>query len=596
MPIVAISAARLNQLLGKDFEMEALVHGMQQLGCDVEDTATLALYKCPACETPNDKLERDDPPKRCDFCGHESEIPFEKFATDDVIRLDLLADRPDLFDPGGLSRALKGYLGLESGLSEFTVSDSAIEVNVDPIMMQEGTYRPYIVCAVVDVPPLDHNSLREVMRLQEHLHWGIGRDRKLASIGVYNLDAIEGPITYSVVDPDTFKFCPLGMPGVHMTPNEILEKHPKGVGYKHLMQQYVKYPILMDSKGLVLSMPPIINSDETKCKIGTKRLFIDVTGLSEAAVINSLVTLVSAFGEIGGQIKTVKMNYPDGSKDTPNLMPGSIDISFDDAKQWLGLPFDRDEFMQYLRKMRLNVEPSGDLYKVSYPAFRSDIRHEVDVFEDLAIGFGYENIEPAIVPTYTIGEARPEEKISALVRDAMIGLGFTEIMSLLLQSVERHFEKFNLQPDENHVIVENPKTIEQKVLRNHLMTGVLETFNKNRRKTVPQKIFEIGNVVHLNAEMETGANEYRHMAFGIIGPEAGYAEGRMYLDAILRELKWNSSYSAVDHPTFSQGRCAEVTNENGLWARLGEIHPQVLNNFGLNYPLVYCEIQLMKVI
>lgn len=596
MPIVAISAARLNQLLGQDFQMDTLVHGMQQLGCDVEDTATLALYKCPACDTPNDKLEREEPPKRCDFCGHENEEPFEKFATDEVIRLDLLADRPDLFDPGGLSRALKGYLGLESGLSEFKVTESGIEVNVDPIMMKEGTYRPYIVCAVVDVPELDHNSLREIMRLQEHLHWGIGRDRKLASIGVYDLDTIEGPITYSAVDPDKFTFCPLGMPDVQMTPNEILDKHPKGVGYKHLMEMYEKYPILMDSKGLVLSMPPIINSDETKCKIGTKRLFIDVTGLGKDAVIDSLVTLVSALVELGGDVKTVKMNYPDGPQNTPDLTPGSIDISFDEAKKWLGLPFNRDEFMDYLRKMRLNVEPNGELYTVSYPAFRSDIRHEVDVFEDLAIGFGYENIEPAIVPTYTIGDARPEEKLSKMVRNAMIGLGFTEIMSLLLQSIERHFTKFNLEPDKNHVIVENPKTIEQKVLRNHLMTGILETFNKNRRKAVPQKIFEIGNVIHIDKEAETGTREYRHLAFATIGPDTGYAEGRMVLDAILHELNIHGDYKAVIHPTFTEGRCAEITNENGLWAVLGEIHPQVLNNFGLAFPIVYCEVRLTQVI
>jgi phenylalanyl-tRNA synthetase beta chain len=130
-----------------------------------------------------------------------------------------------------------------------------------------------------------------------------------------------------VVDPDNFKFCPLGMPSVQMTPNEILDKHPKGVGYKHLMDMYEKYPILMDAKELVLSMPPIINSDETKCKIGTSKLFIDVTGLSQDAVIDSLVTLVSALVELGGDVKTVKMNYPDGAKNTPDLTPGSINIS-----------------------------------------------------------------------------------------------------------------------------------------------------------------------------------------------------------------------------------------------------------------------------
>lgn len=596
MPVVAISAKRLNELLGKQYKMKILVDALEQLGCDVEDTAELALYRCPACQTPNDKLEHEDPPKRCDFCGYESEEPFEKFASDRVIRIDLLADRPDLFDAGGLSRALKGYLQLDQGLPEFTVQAGPVTVTVDPVLSNKDTFRPYIVCAVVTMPALDQNSLREIMRLQENLHWGIGRDRKLASIGVYDMAVIVPPIRYSTVDPENFKFCPLGMPGVQMTPMQILEDHPKGKTYAHLMEEYKRYPILIDSNDLVLSMPPIINSDETKCKLGSTGLFIDVTGISQDAVINSLNTLVSALIELGGKVETVQMNYPDKSVRTPDLRPRKIDIKFEAARHWLGLDFTRDEFMGYLRKMRLNVEPKGDVYEVSYPVFRTDIRHEVDVFEDLAIGYGYTRIQPELIPNMTIGEARAEERLSQTVREAMLGLGFTEIMSLNLQSVERHFTKYRINPGAEHVIVENPKTIEQKVARSHMMTGIMETFHKNRRKVVPQRLFEIGNVIYINPEMETGINEYRHLAFGIIGPDTGYAEGRMILDSVLRELDLKGEYKSVTHPTFSEGRCADVTNATGLWARIGEIHPQVLNNFGLAFPVAFCELRLMKVI
>jgi phenylalanyl-tRNA synthetase beta chain len=133
------------------------------------------------------------------------------------------------------------------------------------------------------------------------------------------------------------------------------------------------------------------------------------------------------------------------------------------------------------------------------------------------------------------------------------------------------------------------------VLRSHLMTGLLETFEKNKKKTVPQRIFEIGPVTFLNSQTETGVNEYRHLAFGIIGPGAGYADGRAVLDAVLRELGLKGEYRPLEHPTFIEGRCAEVTIANDLWARLGEIHPQVLNNFGLTYPIVYCELRLARV-
>jgi len=596
MPVVAVSVKRLNELLNKQYKMNVLVDALEQLGCDVEDTAELGLFQCPACQTPNDKLEHEEPPKRCDFCGHESEEPFEKYGTDKVIRIDLLADRPDLFDTGGLSRALKGYLELEKGLSQFTVKEGIVEVNVDPVLSQKETFRPYIACAVITMPPLDQTSLREIMRLQENLHWGIGRDRKLSSIGVYDMGTLTPPIKYTTVDPIKFKFCPLGMPGLQMTPQKILEEHPKGVAYAHLMDDYKRYPILMDANDLVLAMPPIINSDETKCKINSSRLFVDVTGITQDAVINSLNTLVSALIELGGEVETVKMNFPEGSKATPDLSPKKINIKFEAAKRWLGLDFSREEFIGYLHKMRLNVEPKKDVYEVSYPAFRSDIRHEVDLFEDLAIGYGFKNIQTKLVPSLTIGEARKEEELSQIVREVMTGLGFTEIMSLHLQSVERHFTKYQMEPGKEHVIIKNPKTIEQKVARCHLMTGIMETFYKNHRKTVPQRIFEVGNIILINPEMETGTNEYRHLAFAIIGPETGYAEGRMVLDSVMRELNYKGDYKPVSHPAFCQGRCAEVTGDAGLWARTGEIHPQVLNNFGLIFPVIYCELRLVKII
>ena len=155
------------------------------------------------------------------------------------------------------------------------------------------------------LPPVDETSLVAIMKLQENLHWGVGRDRKLSSIGVYDLSTISGNITYRTIDPDKDPFVPLGMPGKKMTGRQILESHPKGIAYAELLADHKRYPVLIDSKNQVLSMPPIINSDETKVKQGTTRVFIDVTGISQAAVTKSLDTLVCSLAEIGGTIETV---------------------------------------------------------------------------------------------------------------------------------------------------------------------------------------------------------------------------------------------------------------------------------------------------
>jgi len=166
-------------------------------------------------------------------------------------------------------------------------------------------------------------------------------------------------------------------------------------------------------------------------------------------------------------------------------------------------------------------------------------------------------------------------------------------MSLNLNSEENTFTRLRLTPGENFVLVENPKTLLQRVLRCHLMSGIMETLEKNRKKIVPQRIFEIGPVTVINPDTEIGVSEFRHLSFAVIGPETGYAEGRSILDSILFELGYKGKYRSIEHPTFIEGRCAEVTvpGSDILWAQLGEIHPQVLTNFNLAYPMVFCELR-----
>lgn len=597
MPVISIGIRRLNALLGREYEQDTLVESLEQLGCDVEDTVDLSLYVCPACKTPNDRLSRDAAPKRCEFCGFEGTEDFTVIGTDQAIRLDLLADRPDLFDCGGLSRALKGYLGLAQGLTEFSVGKSDAQVEVDPELERPDSFRPFIVGAVVRVPPLDSQGLREIMKLQENLHWGIGRDRKLASIGIYDMSTLTPPFHYTVTDPEGLSFAPLGIPDRLMTPREILTEHPKGRIYRHLLENHKRYPVLVDRHKKVLSIPPIINSDKTKCRIGSTDLFIDVTGIFPDPAENTLTTLCSALIELGAAVETVEIRKGSKTRLTPDLTPREIEIGYSDALDWLGIDVDRTGFISLLKKMRLDVKArKANSFQIRYPAFRTDIRHPVDVYEDLAIGYGYQNIETRLIPTFTVPSARPEEEISNLTREAMVGMEFHEVMSLQLQSVKRHFDNFLSSPGDSHVVVKNPKTVEQKVLRTHLKTGIMETFHKNRRMTVPQKIFELGNISVIDTGAETGVAEYRQVAFGIIGPRAGYAEIRSVLDALLRELKISGRYQAGSDPAYIEGRMALLMRGEQILARLGEIHPQVLNHFSLGYPVAFCELQLTRVV
>lgn len=599
MPIVNIDLAWLNRLLGEEYPTETLHESLDQIGCDVEDVVEVAHSRCPNCQSLVEVPLGQDDVKVCGFCGHESETAFPAAGKQQVMRLDLLADRPDLFDAGGLARALRGTLGIETGLPSYAAKKSGVTVTVDKSVNDKQSYRPFIDCAAMSLPPVDETSLIAIMKLQENLHWGVGRDRKLASIGVYDLDTITPPIAYRTIDPGKEPFVPLGMPGKPMSGREILESHPKGMAYAELLAKHNRYPLLVDAKGQVLSMPPIINSDETKLKQGTTRVFIDVTGISRAAVTKSLDTLVCSLVEIGGSVESVTIVDADGKKrTTPDLTPRSAEVDLAEAVRWLGLPLDKQSLAESLQKMRFDVAPvakSKQRFTVSYPPYRTDIRHMVDLLEDVAIGYGYGRIEPRLVRSMTVGRPRPEEALSDRVRQILIGLGFSEIMNLPLSTEEHQFERLRMPAPDRYPQVANPKLKAHNVVRTHLMGGLFEALRENRRRPMPQRLFEIDNVVRLDDAAETGAAEERRLALVETGREAGYATVRSVLDSLLRELGWKVEYEAIKHPTFVPGRAASCKRDGQPIGILGEVHPEVLTDFGLTHPVALAELTLQRV-
>jgi phenylalanyl-tRNA synthetase beta chain len=328
-------------------------------------------------------------------------------------------------------------------------------------------------------------------------------------------------------------------------------------------------------------------------------VFIDVTGVSQAAVTKSLDTLVCSLCEIGGSVETVEIKN-DKTITTPNLAPRKTIASLKEARRWLGLPLDGESVMKSLHRMRFDViaehgDPSRDLFRIRYPVYRTDIRHMVDLFEDVAIGYGYGNIEPRLVRSMTVGTPRREETLSERVRQILIGLGYSEIMSLPLSTEEHQFERLRMPAPERYPQVANPKLKAYNVVRTHLMSGLFEALRENRRRPMPQRLFEIDNVVELDDAAETGAAEQRRMALAETGRESGYATARSVMDALLRELGWKAEYAAIEHPTFVPGRAAAFSVGGRQVGILGEVHPEVLTNFGLTHPVALAEITLERV-
>ena len=112
---------------------------------------------------------------------------------------------------------------------------------------------------------------------------------------------------------------------------------------------------------------------------------------------------------------------------------------------------------------------------------------------------------------------------------------------------------------------------------------------------MPLRLFEIDNVVTVDDQGETGAREERRIVFAEIGPEAGYASVRAVLDALLRELGGDATYEVAEHPSFVSGRAARVSNGKGFTGMIGELHPEVITGFNLDFPVALAEISLGRV-
>ncbi|MFV1951769.1 MAG: phenylalanine--tRNA ligase subunit beta [Nitrospinota bacterium] len=601
MPVIGIPYQTLLQQLGRDIDKDSLIGYLKQLGCDVEGYTTLLRFLCNRCNGITEITAEEDTPAYCDACGFDfrEEIGVRKeLGSIDVVRMELLAVRPDMFDPGGLARALKGYMGIETGLKGYELYPSEILVSVDQALSNSDSYRPYIVCAVIKGLSLDEEKIKILMKLQENLHWALGRNRRHPSIGVYDFGKTSPDFYYTCHEPKGLSFTPLGYSADNqMELDRILTDHPKGKEFAFLLQDMKRFPILKDKNSRVLSMPPIINSEETKVTKDTKDIFIDVTGIVERVIHKAINILVSSILEMDPNAAAHKVDiiYHDKRITTPDFTPQTMRLSPERTRKIIGFDAKDNTIMELLKKMRHNVSPAGEEFLVEVPSYRNDILHERDLMEDAAIAYGYHNIRPSITETMTVGWERPIEALANRVRETMAGLGYLEVMTLMLTNPEAAYERPNLsQQQEECVIIENPASQEQSIIRTSLIPGILEIFEANIHNDLPQKIFEAGDISIVDSKAETGARDIKKVTAGIIGTKIGFSDIKAVLSALLHEMNITWDITEFDAPFLIPGRSARlISRDTGKkFAVMGEIHPSVLEKYSLISPVAIFEMDI----
>lgn len=503
-------------------------------------------------------------------------------------------NRPDTWSIEGLVRTLRGFLGLEKGLRRYAAGRSSAEVHVDKRL---ESIRPYIGCSIIKSVELSDSMIQAMMQLQDKLDHTYGRNRRRTSIGLYDFDLIAPPLSYAVAEPTEVSFIPLGFER-KMSLKEILKEHPKGLEYGSIVSGHPVYPILMDSENKVLSFPPIINSNDLgRVTEQTKNILIEVTGTVHETVLNTLKIVTLSLIDRGGKAYSATVHYPrdNFTEVTPSFQITRMDLDIGYANKILDLQLAPRQIVELLEKAGFGVEKLGkDRLTVQIPCYRIDIMHQIDLVEDIAIAYGYNNIKPFWRKLPTIGGSRPTRGLLDIARELMVGLGYQEVLTYNMTNSQNLFTKMGVRKQK---IVEfaNPKVQTFTCLRNWLLPSLMEFLSCNLHIEYPQRIFELGPVTVLDEKAETRTRDDDTLASAVSHATASFTEIKSALDAIFMNLGLQWQIKEARHPSFIEGRAGIAIIGKTEVGILGEIHPKILENWAIENPVAAFEINMNKI-
>lgn len=537
----------------------------------------------------------------------QGEVEAVKDASEDVIyKIDIPANRYDLLCLEGLVQGLLVFLG-KMKFPEFRKVEGKSR---EKLVVTEATkqIRPFAVAAVLRDVRFTKDSYASFIDLQDKLHQNICRKRALVAIGTHDLDTLKGPFTYDAKAPKDIKFVPLNQDKA-MTAEELMEfysTHAQLKAYLPIIRDSPVYPVIYDANGVVLSLPPIINGDHSKIKLETRNVFIECTAtdLTKAKIV--LDTIVCMFSSHCAKPFTVEpCDVLNPGNPTPVQYPELAfrkeTISAAKANAYIGI----DESPESLAKMLNRLLPTTqnpsnpDELHVQIPPTRHDMLHICDIYEDVAIGYGYNRIPKTLPSTMHIARQYPLNKLTEQLREQIAQAGFTEGLTFTLCSRDDIAAKLNQNLDTIPAVhIANPKTLEFQVVRTTLIPGLLKTLAANRKMPLPLKLFEVSDVVLADAKAEVGAKNERRVCAVNCNKTAGFEVVHGLLDRVMQllEVPWDKENGyflrAADDPTYFPGRCAAIVYKGTDIGRIGVLHPTVLTAFELTTPCSVVEFNM----
>ena len=501
----------------------------------------------------------------------------------DNVRIEYSPNRPDYSTDFGIALGMQGLLGVKTGIVKLKVKKSKqYSIRVDSSISK---IRPFVTGIVAKNGQIDDKTIKQLMTMQEDLHFGIGRKRKKSSIGIHDLDKISFPLSYGTVK-QIHKFIPLNSDN-EMTISQILQDTDVGKQYGFLLENSKDVvPLIMDSNQNTVSLPPVINAAITTVTTKTKNLFVEITGINKEDAEDMLSVVATILQSAGFSLESVDIS---GAKNSsPKLKERKISIMPKLVNQILGLDLSPSKIVSSLKKSRLDAAIKGKTITCTIPSYRFDIFGEMDLVEEVALGYGINRLEPILSPSQTIGQTNPISSKLKSLGQLMIGLGYAEALNSSLSSKRILYDMAN-RDSEKIISVLDSKSLEHTILRDAIFPGLLENLSRNIHESYPQKLFETGTVFTIDAPISEKIN------FASISAhqDASFTEIKSILQSCLKTGFNIDVYTkTLDHPSFEKGRCASIILNGNKIGVIGEVSTNIKDEYKIRVPVVCFEVSL----
>ncbi|MCL1814232.1 MAG: phenylalanine--tRNA ligase subunit beta [Treponema sp.] len=535
-----------------------------------------------------------------------------------ILKIELNdTNRPDLWGTAGCARQIRVYNGGTIPDYPFFAGNSRgpgagsggnqpakYEIIVEKTVQQ---VRPYLSGFVASGKAISDPMLRDMIQTQEKLAWNFGRKRRTISMGLYRISKIQWPIIYKGVDQDSVSFVPLqwDMP---LTLREILKQHPKGKEFAFIQEHEQIHPLLTDAKGNILSYPPIINSADIGAVLtGDTDLFVELTGTDQNSVTLAASIVACDLSDNGFTIEPVEVNYgydtPFGQKCvTPYYFQEPVFCSLDRIEKYLGEAISADDCVKALARMGVRAEKADAIEKGAVgpetggvrawpPEYRNDFLHAADVMEDIMMGRGLNTFKPERPRDFTVGRLAPVTILSRRIKETMTGMGYQEMIYNYLGSRKDLVERMR-GTDSRIIQISNPMTENYEYVRDSIIASLMQSESVSGNAMYPHRIFETGKIAYLDENENYGASTRQYLGFLHAGSDVNFNTIAGQLQTLFYYLSLDYDAEESEDPRFIPGRAAAILYQGKRIGIFGEIHPEVLENWGVTVPCTACEMDV----